>query len=210
MSLCLLPLPALAEPTVATVPDTAYASVMRTINPRLAPTQSLAYATALLTNARTLHVDPTLVMAIVTVESHWNTRALSNAGARGLGQLEPETARALGVNAWSSSQNLRGVTLYLHRLLAIFGTSREAMREAIAGYNAGPVAVKNYGGIPPYHETRRYVVKVMRTWHAMRSRLGNVPLVEPSEFAAAMLAAQRVEATNAAYWNAGTTGASAL
>jgi soluble lytic murein transglycosylase-like protein len=181
----------------ATVQDT-YASVMRTINPRLPESKSLAYASALLTDARRLHVDPTLMMAVVTVESHWNSGAISNHGAEGLGQLKPGTAHDLGVNPRSARENLRGLALYLHQLLALFSEARQPMREAIAGYNAGPYAVKSYGGVPPNYETRHYVVKVLAALHSVRARLGDAANVDLD--AAGGDVARALDDAQAAYW----------
>lgn len=162
--------PAGAE-TAATVP-TAYASVMRTINPHLAVDQSRVYANVLLASAKRMNVDPTLMMAVVTVESHWNARAVSVHGAQGLGQLKPSTAQELGVDPRSGAGNLRGLAMYLHRMLALFHEARQPMREALAGYNAGPNAVRSYGGIPPNGQTRRYVTKVLSALAMVRKRLG--------------------------------------
>ena len=190
--------PALAETTNAIVPGSIYASVMRTINPRLRQHESLAYATALLDNAHRMHVDPTLVMAVVTVESHWNASAMSYHGAEGLGQLKPETARELGVNAWSGSSNLRGITVYLHQLLSLFRDVREPIRAAIAGDTAGPFAVTSAGGIPQNGQTPRYVQKVMSAWRALRSRLGSNPSAD--EIASNLAAVTTVSKSEAAYW----------
>jgi soluble lytic murein transglycosylase-like protein len=161
--------PSLADTNAAIVPNLAYASLMRTINPRLKEDQSRLYATALLSDSRVMHVDPTLVMALVTVESGWNIHALSIHGAEGLGQIKPDT---------SARSNLLGVTLYLHRLLGIFHEAKEPIREALAGYNAGPYAVKESGGAPPTSAARNYVAKVLSTWHALRTRLGAAAHVE--------------------------------
>jgi soluble lytic murein transglycosylase-like protein len=190
--------PSLAVEHNATVQDN-YASVMRSINPRLPESKSLAYASALLTDARRLHVDPTLMMAVVTVESHWDSGAVSPHGAEGLGQLKPGTAHDLGVNPRSASGNLRGLALYLHHLLALFSEARQPMREAIAGYNAGPYAVKSYGGVPPNYETQHYVVKVLSALHSVRARLGN------SADAYALAdgdVVRTIEEAQAAYWGA--------
>ena len=190
--------PCLASSNLASVSSDAYARVIRTINPHVAEEQSLAYADALLSNARKMHVDPRLVMAVVTVESHWDARAISIHGAEGLGQLKPGTAHELGVDPWSGRGNLRGITIYLHRLLSLFKSSRQSMREAIAGYNAGPYAVKSYGGIPPRRETQRYVVKVIAAWKNLKTRLS----ANPSALSvAALLAPERaVQKNDAAYW----------
>ncbi len=188
--------PTLAVEHNATVLDT-YASVMRTINPKLPQQRSLAYATALLLDARRLHVDPTLMMAVVTVESHWNASAVSIHGAEGLGQLKPGTARDLGVNPRSASGNLRGLAIYLHRLLALFSEAREPMREALAGYNAGPAAVQEHGGIPN-GTASRYVGKVLSAWHTVRARLGGAANPTDDD-ATPAIALEQAEAT---YWGA--------
>jgi soluble lytic murein transglycosylase-like protein len=198
--------PSLADTNAAIVPNLAYASLMRTINPRLKEDQSRLYATALLSDSRTMHVDPTLVMALVTVESGWNIHALSIHGAEGLGQIKPDTARILGVDPWSARSNLLGVTLYLHRLLGIFHEAKEPIREALAGYNAGPYAVKESGGAPPTSAARNYVVKVLNTWHTLRTRLGVAARIEAeraSEVASAVTRSDPTTAiakSEAAYW----------
>ncbi len=154
------------------IPTTAYANVMRSINPHLPLAKTHVYATLLLQDASMMHVDPALMMAIVTVESHWQVGAVSIHGARGLGQLKPETAHELGVDPRSGRGNLRGLAMYLHRMLAMFHRSPQPMRDALAGYNAGPYAVLSYGGIPPNGQTRRYVGKVMTALKTIRKRLG--------------------------------------
>jgi soluble lytic murein transglycosylase-like protein len=163
--------PVFADTTSASVSENAYARAMRSINPRLPEGQSRAYATALLANAERMHLDPRLVMAVVTVESHWDERAISVDGAIGLGQLKPETARNLGVDAWSGKSNLRGITIYLHRLIGLFRSSRSAIGSAIASYNAGPIAVQQNGGEAPGYASQHYVAKVFATWHGFKSRL---------------------------------------
>jgi soluble lytic murein transglycosylase-like protein len=109
-------------------------------------------------NAPAYSVDPALVRSIVEAESGFDPRATSPAGARGLMQLMPETARSLGVSdAYDPAQNLRGGVRYLRGLLDRFGD----VRLAIAAYNAGPAAVERFGGVPPYSETRAYVQRVL-------------------------------------------------
>ncbi len=98
-------------------------------------------------------LDPKLVRAMIQVESGYNATALSNKGAMGLMQLMPETARELGVgDPYDPGENIHGGTAYLRRLLDQF---EERIELAVAAYNAGPNAVKKYGGVPPYDETRR-------------------------------------------------------
>lgn len=152
-----------------------YASVLRTINPHLQVHQSLAYARSLLADSQRTKLDPNLIMALVTVESSWQTSAVSHSGARGLGQLMPTTAAKLGVNPRVPSENLRGAATYLKSLINRFaGRGIETMRYAIGAYNAGPRAVEQFHGIPPYHETQRYVVKVMFQWHLLSAKVARV------------------------------------
>jgi soluble lytic murein transglycosylase-like protein len=148
------PLP--ATPTTIAV----YAQALRKVNPQMPDWQSKLFAKRVLVNAERWHVDPNILVAIVTVESAWHTTAVSHAGAIGLGQLMPGTAEELGVNPHDPSQNLEGAAEYLGGLLRKFGSTNYTL--VFAAYNAGPEAVANYGGIPPFDETQRYVVKVLR------------------------------------------------
>jgi soluble lytic murein transglycosylase-like protein len=152
-----------------------YATVLRTINPHLQKHQSLAYARSLLVDADRSNLDPNLIMALVTVESSWQQTAVSHSGARGLGQLMPTTAHNLGVNARDPAQNLRGAATYLRSLIDRFaGRGVNTMRYAIGAYNSGPRAVEKFHGIPPYHETQRYVTKVLAQWHTLSARVAKV------------------------------------
>ena len=120
--------------------------------------RGLAYRAAIEAAASKCGVDPLLVEAIVACESAFDPNAISSAGAMGLMQLMPETARGLGVtDAFDSTQNLDGGTRHLATLLTAFGGDR---RLAVAAYNAGEGAVRRAGGIPQYPETQHYVRKV--------------------------------------------------
>jgi hypothetical protein len=99
-----------------------------------------------------------LFRANIAVESGFNPDALSAVGAIGLGQLMPDTAVHLGVDPYDPEENLRGSARYLLTNLEDFG----APDLALAAYNAGPAAVREYGGIPPYAETLAHVEKVLR------------------------------------------------
>jgi len=141
--------PALAQDrSINPVAD--YANVLRVMNPHLPDWQRRKYAASVLANAERTRVDPRFIMAIVTVESSWQSNAVSHSGARGLGQLMPTTAARLAVNARDAAENLRGTASYLRSLLDRFRGQQNWFEKAIAGYNAGPNAVKRYGGIPPY------------------------------------------------------------
>ena len=117
--------------------------------------------------ARTHGVDPRLVAAVMRRESAWNENAVSRAGACGLMQLMPDTARFLGVrNIFDVRENVFGGTRYLRTLLETFNGDVDL---ALAAYNAGPGAVEKYRGVPPYRETQAYVATVRRTYEeAMR------------------------------------------
>jgi soluble lytic murein transglycosylase-like protein len=143
-----------------------------------------------------MHLDPRLVMAVVTVESHWNESAVSVDGAIGLGQFKPETAQDLGIDARVGKSNLKGITLYLHRLIGIFASSRHAMSAAIASYNAGPLAVEAAGGSAPGFASQHYVDKVFATWRSFKARLSPQTEEAPIDTVAELDRAQ------ASYWGA--------
>jgi soluble lytic murein transglycosylase-like protein len=103
-------------------------------------------------------VDPNLVLAIISVESGFNVRAISPKNAQGLMQLIPETAQRFRVkNAFDPAQNIKGGLAYLQWLLAFF---KGNVQLVAAAYNAGERTVERHRGIPPYPETRNYVRKV--------------------------------------------------
>lgn len=107
-------------------------------------------------------VDPGLVMAVISVESGFNARAISPKNAQGLMQLIPETAQRFRVkNAFDPAENIKGGTAYLQWLLAFF---KGDVSLVVAAYNAGERAVERYRGIPPYPETRDYVRKIKQLY----------------------------------------------
>lgn len=120
------------------------------------------------TAAKNAGVDPMLFDALIQTESAYDPNARSRAGALGLSQLMPETARGLGVNnPFDPIENLKGGAAYLSQMLQRFGGDAKL---ALAAYNAGPGAVERYGGIPPYAETQKYVDRVLGLFEARKNR----------------------------------------
>ena len=110
--------------------------------------------------ARKYQVPENLALAVAKAESGYDTQAVSGAGASGVMQLMPETAAMLGVeDTLNPNQNIDGGVRYLGMMLQKFNGD---YRLAAAAYNAGPGAVEQYGGVPPYSETRDYVDKVIK------------------------------------------------
>ena len=102
-----------------------------------------------------------LIHSVIKVESNYNPFAVSPKGALGLMQLMPETARRFGVaDVFNPIDNMRGGAKYLHYLLDLYNGDYTL---AIAAYNAGEAAVEKYGSVPPFPETRNYVVQVRRS-----------------------------------------------
>lgn len=106
--------------------------------------------------ARRHNVPEDLFLRLVQQESGWNAGAVSAKGAMGLAQLMPQTARRLGVDATDPAANLEGGARYLRQQYEAFGD----WQLALAAYNAGPEAVQQHGGIPPFAETRNYVKSI--------------------------------------------------
>ena len=117
---------------------------------------------ALIRAAAAKHRVPTaFVKSIVAAESNFKCDAISPKGAVGLMQLMPETAEQYGANPWIPEQNLDAGTHYLRILMDKYQRHRNALTRVIAAYNAGPRMVDRYRGVPPFRETRHYVVRVL-------------------------------------------------
>jgi len=111
----------------------------------------------------TYHLDPDLVNSVIHVESAFNARAVSPKGARGLMQLMPSTASALGVkDTFDSEANVGGGSRYLRELLERYDFD---LVKALAAYNAGPGRVDQYNGVPPFYETRAYVARIVHDYN---------------------------------------------
>ena len=122
----------------------------------------------MLSNAgATHHIDAQLLASVVHAESGGHTHAVSRTGARGLMQLMPGTASAVGVkDAFIAAENVEGGTRYLDELLTRY---HDNIALALAAYNAGPGAVDRYRGVPPFRETRAYVARVIREFNRRKT-----------------------------------------
>lgn len=128
-------------------------------------TQAILYASS------AYGVDPFLVTSVMEQESHFVVYgSQSTVGAIGLMQLMPDTAQAIGVNPYDPLDNILGGVIYLKNQLDNFsGWGQYAVTDAVAAYNAGPQAVKKYQGVPPYGETRNYVVCIANNYNRLIS-----------------------------------------
>ena len=143
-------------------------SAVKIGTPRLQTLQRITetHGVDILTATIGTEVSPALALAVIAVESAGQVQAVSHAGAQGLMQLMPATAKRFGVNdSMNPRENIRGGVTYLDWLLKEFGGDPVL---ALAGYNAGEGAVAKHLGVPPYAETRAYVPKVLAAWTVAR------------------------------------------
>ncbi len=114
-------------------------------------------------------IDPALIKAIIKVESDFNPRAVSHAGAKGLMQLMPKTAYEMEViNPFNPEENIVGGTKYFRYLLNRFDND---LKISLAAYNAGETAVIKNGGVPGYKETKEFITKVMKYYNYYKKYL---------------------------------------
>ncbi len=144
------------------------------VSPRINARRALYWP--LLVEAACAHGVPVELMdAVVLAESRYQVLAASSAGAVGLAQLMPDTARALGVaNRRDPRANLRGGARYLRQMLDLFGSPVVA----VAAYNAGPGAVRRAGGIPMFAETLAYIERVMTYWRSGQEPVAQIVTVQ--------------------------------
>jgi len=139
----------------------AYQRAISYFNRRLKPAESRAIAEAVLAYSARVGLDARLIMAVIAAESSFNPSATSHAGAMGLGQLMPGTAAGLGVrDPYNVYQNLWGCVKLIRGHLDKHAGNPQQFALALASYNAGSGAVRKYGGVPPYRETRNYIWKI--------------------------------------------------
>jgi soluble lytic murein transglycosylase-like protein len=140
-------------------------NILRT-NPRLDPIDAVALAEATFAAARRYRIAAGFLTATLLQESAFDPRAMSPAGAVGIGQFTIGTADAYGIDPWNPEAAIRGTA----RLLALYVAGYRSQGAAdpyafaMAAYNAGPYAVTRYGGIPPYPETRDYIRDIYERW----------------------------------------------
>ncbi len=138
--------------------------VLRT-NPKLAPLDALGLAEATVRAARAQELSPEFLAATLLQESAFDPQALSSAGALGIAQFMPETAQGAGIDPFDPVDAIGGAaTLLGSYTRAYAGVYANPLTAALAAYNAGPGAVAEYHGIPPYAETREYVNDVIDRW----------------------------------------------
>lgn len=123
-------------------------------------TQSIAEA------SQNTGLSANLLRAVATAESNLDPNAVSSAGALGVMQLMPSTAAELGVNPDNVQQNIQGGAEYLKSLVSTFHGN---LSLALAAYNAGPGAVEQYGGVPPFAQTQQYVQKVLNLYQQLNN-----------------------------------------
>lgn len=149
-----------------------YTAFIMQRNRRLSQAKATEIARTILGFSVYYGVDARLIMAMVLVESGFRPDAVSRAGAMGLGQLMPGTARGMGISdAFDTQQNLYGtvrkVRGHLERFQKQTGDAYQALILSLAAYNAGSGAVRRHGGVPPFRETERYIEKVISTYRRL-------------------------------------------
>jgi hypothetical protein len=140
-------------------------AAQRVVSPAAVSTQATAPAAfgldeAIEQIAAQVSLQPQVIHSVIKVESNYNPLAISPKGAQGLMQLIPATARRFGVsNVFNPAENIQGGSKYLKYLLDLYGGNYAL---ALAAYNAGEAAVARYGGVPPFPETKNYLILVAR------------------------------------------------
>jgi soluble lytic murein transglycosylase-like protein len=140
------------------------------MNPRMTAIGALELADATVRDARAERLPPEFLGATILQESAFDPNAISSAGAVGIAQFMPDTAAEYGVNPFDPFDALRGASVllsqYVHAYRSVYADPYAA---SLAAYDAGPGAVAEYHGVPPYRETQEYVLLVYERWARMAS-----------------------------------------
>jgi hypothetical protein len=146
-------------------PEIAIARAVLHDNPRIAQSPALLLAVVTTRAAQQHDLPPEFLAATLLQESAYDVEALSSAGAIGIAQFMPETAREVGIDPYDPFDAIGGAAALLGEYVARYtDVYADPYSTALAAYNAGPVAVDHYGGIPPYRETREYVNLIFDRW----------------------------------------------
>lgn len=148
-----------------THPELAIARAILRTNPRIVAADALLLAGATVTAAIANSLPPEFLGAVLLQESAYDPQALSSAGAVGIAQFMPETAAVVGIDPYDPFASIDGAAALLGGYVAAYRARyADAYAAALAAYNAGPLAVAQYRGVPPYAETREYVALIFDRW----------------------------------------------
>jgi soluble lytic murein transglycosylase-like protein len=153
--------PAALSPTIRNDLARLRSAGLRSLHNHVGASELQKIKSSILKASQKYDLPANLINGVIRAESNFQVKAVSHAGAQGLMQLMPKTARELGVkNPFNIEENIDGGSRYLRKMLDSFGGD---LKLALAAYNAGPEAVKKYGGkVPPFRETQQYVKRVLR------------------------------------------------
>jgi soluble lytic murein transglycosylase-like protein len=148
-----------------TQPELAIARAILRTNPRIVQTDALLFADATVRAARTQSLPPEFLGAMLLQESAYDAQALSSAGAIGIAQFMPETASAVGVDPYDPLDAIAAAAALVGSYVTAYRARyTDSYAAALAAYNAGPLAVAQYRGVPPYAETREYIALIYDRW----------------------------------------------
>ncbi len=151
-------------------PELAITRAVLHTNSRITPSLALLLAVVTTQDARAQGLPPEFLAATLLQESAYDVQALSSAGAIGIAQFIPETASEVGIDPYDPLDAIGGAATLLGQYVNQYRTAYDdPYSTALAAYNAGPVAVERYGGVPPYHETKEYINLIFDRWAAIAS-----------------------------------------
>ncbi|MBV8148407.1 MAG: lytic transglycosylase domain-containing protein [Candidatus Eremiobacteraeota bacterium] len=160
----------LRDGTPVSEPEIAITRAILHDNPRIAQSTALLLAVVTARAARLHGLPPEFLAATLLQESAYDAEALSSAGAIGIAQFMPETAQEVGIDPYDPLDAIGGAATLLGGYVDYYRSLYDDPDSiALAAYNAGPVAVERYGGIPPYRETRDYVNVIFDRWAGIAS-----------------------------------------